>query len=467
VTGLETLASVGAAIVAALIVARPPLGLLALIVYTPLLDAAPRLPIPGLNVETGLFFLLLAMTVFRFGPRLPPLRYSGPVIAYVLVLVVSWLVGAASFHVEGKDTWELFKVVKSMSFPCLLFVFTYWWVSDEARRRQVLEALLWSGTLAAIGGAIDYVAPFTVNGMAGRASGFLYDPNSLGGFLAATTLVFPILARDPGLGPLRRAVHAGQYAFGLLVLVLSLSRAGWLGVLAGHAALLLFLSPRLLFVFAVSAVLLLPPAYPFFPKLIRNRIEESLRPRSTVYAGSGAERLGSGADRVVYYRIGATMLAESPIWGHGLGSFLVLTPKYGARYGLVSHRAAHSVIVKLAAESGLIGLAMLGWLGLTVAVLCWRLRGGRGQDAALGIALAAILSSISVSNLFQVTFVADHAVAGLLWIALGSAARAFSDRRHDSRLARAPTGWRARVLEASTAQASARGLAARSASTPS
>ncbi len=451
-TPLEVFAGVGALAVLVTILVRPPLGLLALVVFTPLIDSVPRLPLAGLNVETGLLFLLLAMTLMRFGLRLPPLRYSGPVIAYVLVLLVAWLVGASNFRgIDGKGIWELFKIVKSMSFTTLFFLFSYWWISDDRGRRGVLEALLWSGTLAAVSGVVDYVAPFTSSGMGGRATGILGDPNSLGGYLAVTTLAAPMLLRDGTLGRLRRVLYAALYGLGLLVAVLAQSRAGWLGLLAGHAVLLLLLSPRLLFALTVSAVLLVPPAYPFFPRLVRERIEETFTPRNTVYVG--AEEFGSGADRIVYYRIGATMLAESPIWGHGLEAFTMMTPKYGARYGLLSNKAAHSVLIKLAAESGLFGLSMLAWLGFTLAVLGIRLARGAGQSAAIGIAVLAATASISASNLFQVGFVADHLMAGSLWILFGSSARAWVEAHRLSQRTRAPSGWRLRLLEASAAHA--------------
>lgn len=460
---VEILALVGLGVVLAAIAVRPATGLLALIVYTPLIDSVPRLPIAGMNGETALFSLLVAMTLIRFGPRLPPLRYSGPVIAYVLVLVVAWLVGASYQRgLEGRGFWDLFKGVKSMSFPCLFFVFAYWWTAEVERRRAVLEALVWSGTLAAVAGLVDYLAPFTVNGMMGRATGFMQDPNSLGGYLAVTTLAAPVLLRDAGLGRARRALYLALYALGLLVTVLSLSRAAWVGILLGHAVALYFLSPRLLFATVAAAALALPVSYPLLPELIRNRVQETFQTRSTVYVG--AEGFGAGADRIIYYRIGATMLAESPIWGHGMDSFVMMTPKYGARYGMLSNRASHSVLVKLAAESGLLGLAMLGWLSLTIGLLGWRLARGGGPDAALGIALLAGTASISAANLFQVTFIADHAIASTLWILFGVATRARVDARW-SRRAAAPVGWRARLLEASAAQPA--GLAARNVSTSS
>jgi O-antigen ligase len=289
----------------------------------------------------------------------------------------------------------------------------------------------------------------------------MQDPNSLGGYLAVTTLAAPIVMRDATLSRARRLVYLALYGLGLLVTVLSLSRAAWVGVVLGHAVALFFLSPRLLFATAVATALALPAAYPFMPELIRERVEETFRTRSTVYIG--AERFGSGADRIVYYRIGATMLAESPIWGHGMDSFMMMTPKYGAQYGMLANRASHSVLVKLAAESGLLGLAMLGWLALTIGLLGWRLARGGGPDTTLGIALLAGTASISAANLFQVSFIADHAIAGTLWILFGACARARVDARRLSRRAAAPVGWRARLLEASAAQPA--GLAARNAST--
>ena len=80
-TPLEMAAGSVALLVLVLLLARPVTGIVALALVYPLILVAPRLPVPGMNVETTLVGVALALTLLRFGLRIPPPRYSLPVIS--------------------------------------------------------------------------------------------------------------------------------------------------------------------------------------------------------------------------------------------------------------------------------------------------------------------------------------------------------------------------------------------------
>jgi O-antigen ligase len=426
VTLLEIVATGGFALVLALLFVRPQLGIVALIAFYPLVELVPRMPLPGMNAETALFVGAGAVTLMRFGPRLPPLRYSAPFVVFVMVMLMSWGIGAV--QAVAIDPWELFKIWKSATFPCLFFLFAYWWIVDERSRRHALEAITWSVGVVAITGLVDSVAPFSASGLQGRAAGVLDEPNNMGGLLAAFSLVALPLIGSRELGWLRRAAYLAVYLLALAVTVLTLSRGAWLGMLAGHAVVLILARPAWLLAGLLAGAILLPSSYPFFPERVRERIEETFEPQRRVFRG-GAERFGSGAERIVFYQIGYEMFLESPIWGQGMESFLVRSKDYGARYGLLSHRAPHSLVVKLASETGLIGLSMLAWLGLAVGAVGFSLWRGRPEARRLGLTLLAVTGSIAASNLVHDTFTGHHVFGGLFWMLFGSAARLHFDSR--------------------------------------
>lgn len=423
-SALEIVATAGFVLVISLLLVRPQLGIIALIAFYPLLDLVPRLPLSGVNAETAMFGIAGAVTLMRFGARLPPLRYSGPWLAFAIVMLMSWLIGASlTRDLPGVDTWEQFKAWKSAVFPCLFFLFAYWWVSEERTRRQALEAMTWSVAVIAISALVDAVAPFTTSGLTGRPAGVLGHPNTVGGLLGAFSLAALPLIRSRELGLLRRAAYLAVYLIALAALMLTLSRGGWLGVVFGHAVVLLVAQPRLFLAALLAGAILLPSSYPLLPEVVRERVESTFRPQNQVFRG-GAERFGAGAERIVFYRIGLDMFLDSPIWGHGMGSFLVRAPEYGARYGLLSHFAPHSLIVSLASEAGVLGLAMLLWIGVVVTRVGLALRTRASEARWLGLTLLGVLASISASNLVHDSFLGHHVVGGLFWMLFGAAARA-------------------------------------------
>ena len=85
--------------------------------------------------------------------------------------------------------------------------------------------------------------------------------------------------------------------------------------------------------------------------------------------------------RAVLFRTGAAMVKDSPVFGIGIGRFHELSEQYGSAdisriLGVRRTRDnAHNNYLQVAAESGIAGLAALGWvLGACVVGGIWRLR---------------------------------------------------------------------------------------------
>src|SRR5580765_4493131 len=98
--------SLAALIALVLLFWRPAIGLVFLVAIFPIDPFSPRLPVPGMNTETILLGVAMAMTVLRFGPRLPPLRYSAPVVAYIGMLAMGLMISVPWALKIGSQTDE-------------------------------------------------------------------------------------------------------------------------------------------------------------------------------------------------------------------------------------------------------------------------------------------------------------------------------------------------------------------------
>jgi hypothetical protein len=191
VTPLEALATACMVVVLVLLATRPPVGIAALALMYPLYDQVPRMPLPGMNAETTVIGFALALTLMRFGVRLPPLRYSLPVVALVVLMLGSWAIGSALALkvLPGADPWDFFRVVKSLMFTSVLFIVGYWWLSERRDRTRVLEAMSMAIGVCAVSGILDQIFGWYPSARMGRVAGLLGNPHSLALALGAFSLV--------------------------------------------------------------------------------------------------------------------------------------------------------------------------------------------------------------------------------------------------------------------------------------
>jgi hypothetical protein len=408
------LATVAAVAVGLALLARPRLGLIGLLAFYPFVGLVPRLPLAGLNAETILFALALAVTLMQFGVRVPPLRYSGPVLAFFGVLLMALGIGAVGdreYRVFVLPIWELVKGVKSSSFTMLLFVMNYLWFDEREDRRRLFVAANLALVVTAVLGLYEFHV--TEGSEYGERIGTVFgNPNGLGAFLAGFGIL-PLYLASGSEGLARKLWYYLCYAVAQGALVLTLSRAAWLGTTVAHAVWFLLVNRQMFLLGAVGFTLALTIAFPLMPTLISERLTGTFETRETVFQVAGGVG-GTGADRLVYYRTALDMLFASPLWGHGIEGFFLYGPRYGARYGLIINIAPHSMLVQLAADMGLIGLAVFAWVGAVVLRCAWRVRSTQ-VDPMLGAMLTTSAFAIFAVDLFHNSFLGIHAVSAMFW----------------------------------------------------
>ena len=427
--------SIAALIALVLLFWRPVAGLTFLVAIFPVDPFSPRLPVPGMNTETILLGVAFAMTVLRFGARLPPLRYSGPVVAFIgvmalgLLVSVPWALKVAQ-QTDEPAIWFIFKSWKSISFSALFFFATYWWLRRPADRRNMLEAISFGVWISAAVGLADFVLGLTDIGALGRATGLQGDPNAMAeavGSMMFVSLHLALYARE--LPIWRRLFHGMSYGLAFFAVVFSLSRGNWVALVFAHAVYFLLVNRALLFAMVVSVVLAATVAFPFLPEVVRERVLVTGRTSNTVYSVQGAYGLEtSAAMRVVFTKIGYDMWLESPLWGQGLDSFQFRAPEMGARYGFFQAKDAHNIVVKLAAENGLIGLASFAWLAWAVFRCGRRLWRSDSPEYQLGAVLLAGGAHVMVASLSTDSFLYAKQISAYFWVLYALCARGYVER---------------------------------------
>ena len=220
-------------------------------------------------------------------------------------------------------------------------------------------------------------------------------------------------------------------------LVLTRSRAAWLGAAAVLAVFLLgwllvppvrrqaksWLRLVVLLAFAAgggAASLAIP-----------NKLRwNSDNPYAETARGVVNYREGSGAGRLVQYRNSLRMALSSPLLGVGPGNWPVAYPRYAKAGdpsmdrrtgGMTSNPWPSSDWVAFLAERGLPAFLLLVYAGIGLLVIAWRrMRGARDADEGLlSLALAATLAGTFVVGSFDAVLML--ALPSLLvWTALGA-----------------------------------------------
>lgn len=375
-----------------------------------------------LECALGLTWLVFALRLFlRRDERLLPTALDGPLVLFLIITLFAFILGLDS----GYTTQIAHDYVKMLLAISLFFLVTNL-LRTRADLRLALNALALLGAAAAALGlglwalgarAAALLARLAIVGYptgkivrylednpakAIRATGTGVDPNSFAGLLMVVlVLVIAQFAARRALVP--RRIAAPAIPLLALCLLLTQSRASWVGAAAGVALLALLRYRRLL-----------PPLALAIPLVLALGIGRSFIDRFVL-----GIRLQDPATqlRLAEYRNALAIIREHPVFGVGFGA----APSIDLQTGV------SSVYLTLAERVGLLGLALYLLLLVIVAL---QLRpiifGATVRDSAegeatlaLGGALAAaIVAGVLDHYFFNITFA--HMVA-LFWGLVGLA----------------------------------------------
>ena len=363
-----------------------------------------------LTSSDALIGVLLAVLVVRhMMPNAPALRRTRldlPVILFAAASVASLL------SLTGNLTGEVVALIKAFGGFLLFFIATQC-VRDLRDALLVIAAVIG----AAIVQAVQTIIPFATGGQAvsldTRATGTLIDPNLFAGYLVLVIpLVIALGATFRRRWPLLPTIGATLVL--AAALAVTLSRSGWLGLIAGAIVLLVLLRT---YWRRITAVLIVVAGCVVLAGL-SGPIASRLAP-----SDNGPMQMLS--DREEVWSTAVRMTIDHPIFGVGVDSFQVFYPLYSGRDDELNH--AHNLFLNIVAERGLLGLLAFG---LVITLLFRSLaRAFRQVDTLIGRALvAALLASFLAyfaHSIFDVSYY-DYKVLLLFWLLAGVSASCVS-----------------------------------------
>jgi len=246
-----------------------------------------------------------------------------------------------------------------------------------------------------------------------RVNSVFWDPSIYGRFLVVAILAALVLILFQALRNDRLELGLGVFLLAVWVgLFISFSQSSFAALAAGVvlAAALVWRWRALAAVGLVAAVMI--PVGMAAPQLenVRDSLFGSSQSRIDRATGNRSQLVGNGL----------RIAADHPVVGVGVGGF---QQAYAERLGVrrAPSSASHNTPVTIAAENGVVGLALFLWLLATAALICFR--GALAGDTAAartrliaGVAFGAIL----VHSLFYGALFEDPMTWGLL--ALGALA---------------------------------------------
>lgn len=201
----------------------------------------------------------------------------------------------------------------------------------------------------------------------------------------------------------------------------TLSRAGWVAAGVGGVLLGLRGGRRSLGLFAAVAlmvVLLLA----FQPTWV-DRMQSIVNP-------------AANRDRLTLWQTALDIFGDHPLTGSGPGSFLDVSAKYLAPEAYRAHATPHNLVLGIASDLGLLGVAALGWLLtrlIRMGVYLWR-----KQDLFIAGVVAAA-AAIFVNDLFGQGFYTMQ-IGPIIWFAFGMEAALYERVVEEPGAPRGPQG---------------------------
>jgi putative inorganic carbon (HCO3(-)) transporter len=247
-----------------------------------------------------------------------------------------------------------------------------------------------------------------------RVNSVFWDPSIYGRYLVVAILATLALVL---LGVRERLLAAGIVVITAIWigLLFSFSQSSFAALIAGTLAVAAVVwRGRAVVALAILAVVLVSVG--FATPQVRNELLQESRQGLNSVTSDRAGLVGNGL----------RIAADHPVLGVGTGSF---KRAYAERTGLKGEEpkkaASHSTPVTVVAETGVLGLVLLSWLGLASL---WPAFRARGRTAAGRAALVAALTlgAIAVHSLFYNALFEDPttwALIGLVAVALAARAR--------------------------------------------
>jgi putative inorganic carbon (hco3(-)) transporter len=330
-------------------------GYTGLLAFTAVLFFRPQDDIPALGAvriaELCAIAGIAPMILHRLARRLPVFRVTQESIAVFLLGGV--MLATAPFSIWPGGAISLF--FETFAKVLIVFVLILNTVTTPRRLEQVTWLVLMAGGYVAARGVFDYArgANLIEGGrLAGAIGGIFGNPNDLALNLVAMLPIGFVAALSRRHSLQWRAVAGVFVLMMMATIIFTKSRGGLIGLVVVLLALLV-VSRRVRPVIAIGLLGGTLVATPFLPASFYHRM-------STIFDAEedAAEFTGSREARTTLMKEGLRTFAEHPLTGVGLGQFRnYVFPERKERW-----REAHNALIQVAADLGILGLALFAFL---------------------------------------------------------------------------------------------------------
>lgn len=336
-----------AALIASLLALIPAFFVISSVISTRQMDLSVRTPIPfypALIVSIFAFFILGIIMASLRNSRDIPVGVKMPFLFFLDIAMITALF--TTRHINISMGAFFFKTVEYI----VIFFITADVVNKKERLVNVLIAITVSSLIVGLDGfyqlaaRFDFLRRFPL--YAGKMTASFQFPNNLGAFLI-TVIFIPLSFIIQGAG--RRSSRFILTALTVILVICLLftrARGAWLGFVPGLFFVCFFSGRRAFF----AAIAVLALVVLFSPPIIKHQI---------LSLGMLATDI-SADDRIAMWRTGWKMFMDSPLIGHGLGTFMNVFGKYKPHsYSEIVY--AHNCYLQIVAEMGIAGLIMFLW----------------------------------------------------------------------------------------------------------
>lgn len=423
---LFLVASATSFVIAAL---NPPAGLGVLVASIPLQAVGEEQLGPvHLTVTKVILMALLAAWVGRTLVERRNIRMDRTAIfhlAYVAVLALTII------NTSDRGSWgaELYRWWT----PLVVYLIAINSISSIAEAKPVIWGTAAGTVGTSVVGFVQVIGgygpdSFDVNGFT-RAFATFGQPNPFAGYLDVSVPVLIAVAAGailPGklgvpplpLGPLLTSFVTIAATCGLVSMVLTQSRGGWLGITAGLLCVAWMLGNVVRWtvvgvsVATLAVVVMTPPGQQLGGRLANSFSLQSERVLVTPENFAVQERLA-------HWRAGIAMAEKYPVLGVGAGNYSNRYREFTDIWRFrISRGHAHNAYIHAAAQSGYLGLtSYLIFLGVAASQLARAFRASRGRvERPLVIGAIGVTVAFAVHNVFDYLHVLSLPLQlGVVW----------------------------------------------------
>lgn len=372
------------------------------------------------NVAVASSIALLLVAAI-FGRRDPPaLKRPGHLTPPLIGMLVAILVGyvIAQWEAHPNAGGDLTRAKFAIAYPLVYLAYLHSGLDLKATRQLIVLVLIVAvvAGLEAVSQGLQFnLTEFTDEQRATGPFGEINMANRAGVFFALFLPMLVAVAVQPGHRKFARWLALAGGTVLAAAIVLTFSRQAYVIALL---TILILLAHRVLTnrgvpLAALAVVALMVVGAGLLPDSVIQRME------ATRQLGTGGivSYDASTASRIEIWKGAASMVADHP-GGVGLGRFAEVIGEYSSHAG----RDAHNSFVLMAAEGGLLALAMMLWLLWRLWGLSRRLRHGTAsrmpEERALALGFTVVVIAMVLGNLYGSPYM-EGLVMYNFWILCG------------------------------------------------